>query len=195
MDNIFEKIDKTGVGCKGDEAAIVLDKEIKRSHRLSLKLSNMSVEDKDYKNTIEELLNAKIDDSVIIFSPFYCDCGPRLKLGKNIIINKGATILPVGIVEIEDNVLIAPDVKITTINHDLYDRHGKCYMKKITIKNNAWICMGAIICPGVTIGENSVVAAGAVVTKDVPANTVVAGNPAKIIKKLDEKEMVVSNKL
>ena len=107
-----------------------------------------------------------------------------MKFGKNITINKGATFLSPGIIEIEDDVLIGPDVKIATVNHDLKDRHHKYYFKKVIIKKNAWICIGAIICPGVTIGENSVVGAGAVVTKDVPDNVIVGGNPAKIIKSI-----------
>ena len=86
---------------------------------------------------------------------------------------------------IEDDVLIGPDVKIISVNHDLYDRHNKILFKKVTIKRNAWICAGAIICPGVTIGENSVVGAGSVVTKDVDDNVVVAGNPAKFIKNIE----------
>lgn len=80
--------------------------------------------------------------------------------------------------------MIGPDVKIATVNHDLADRHHQFYFGKATIKKNAWICMGAIIRPGVTIGGNAVVAAGAVVTKDVPDNAIVGGNPAKIIKYL-----------
>ncbi len=120
-----------------------------------------------------------------IVSPFYCDNGCRVKLGKDITINKGATLLSAGIIEIEDGVLIGPDVRIATVNHDLKERHHKFYFKKShNQKKNAWICIGAIICPGVTIGENSVVAAGAVVTKDVPGNVVVGGNPAKVIKKI-----------
>ena len=98
--------------------------------------------------------------------------------------NKGATIISPGKVEIEDNVLIAPEVKIATVNHDPYDRHNLMHFGKVTIKENAWIGMGAIICPGVTIGRNAIVGAGAVVTKDVPDNAVVGGNPARIIKKL-----------
>ncbi len=108
----------------------------------------------------------------------------RLALGNNIIINKGVTILSAGRVEIGDNVLMAPDVKIATVNHDLRDRMNLYHFGKVTIQENAWICIGAIICPGVTIGKNAVVAAGAVVTTDVPDNAMVAGNPARIIKTL-----------
>lgn len=85
---------------------------------------------------------------------------------------------------IEDNVLIGPEVKITTVNHDLYDRHNLFHFGKVTIKENAWIGIGVVICPGVTIGKNAVVAAGAVVTKDVPDNVVVGGIPAKVIKNI-----------
>lgn len=133
---------------------------------------------------MEELFDRAIADSVAIVSPFYCDCGCRLTLGKSIIINKGATILSAGRVDIGDNVLIAPDVKIATVNHDLRDRMNLYHFGKVTIQENAWLCIGAIVCPGVTIGKNAVVAAGAVVTTDVPDNAMVAGNPARIIKTL-----------
>ena len=78
----------------------------------------------------------------------------------------------------------SPEVKIATVDHDLNDRHNLFHFGMVTIKENAWICIGAIICPGVTIGRNAVVAAGAVVTKDVPDNVVVGGNPARIIKNI-----------
>ena len=117
-----------------------------------------------------------------------------MKFGKHITINKGATILSPGGVEIEDYVLIAPEVKIVTVNHDLNDRYNLYHFGKVTIKENAWICVGAIICPGVTIGKNAIVAAGAVVTKDVPDNVMVGGNPARIIKKIEEKNIITNDK-
>ena len=182
MKDFYEKIDRDGFIYMNDPTHLNVEKEMIRSHDLSLKISSMRPTDSSYKELLEELFQSKIDDSVSIVSPFYCDFGSRIKLGKNIIINKGATIFSAGIVEIEDDVLIGPDVKIISVNHDLQDRHNKIIFQKVTIKKNAWIATGAIICPGVTIGENSVVAAGAVVTKDVEDNTVVGGNPAKIIK-------------
>ena len=184
MNRFFEVVDKYGTA-RNDEPYFEDGlKEIIRSHDLSLKISSKRPTDPDYKELLDELFKTKLDDTVSIVSPFYCDNGCRVKFGKNITINKGATLLSAGIIEIEDDVLIGPDVRIATVNHDLDDRHHKFYFKKVTIKKNTWICMGAIICPGVTIGENSVVAAGAVVTKDVPDNVVVGGNPAKVIKHL-----------
>lgn len=179
---IFEAIDATGTIRKDDPHLRDIEAEMIRSHALCLQISSKRPTDPDYKGLLEELFQCELDDSVAIVSPFYCDCGCRMKIGKNIIINKGATILSPGIVEIEDNVLIAPEVKITTVDHDLSDRHNLFHFKKVSLRENAWICMGAIICPGVTIGRNAVVAAGAVVTKDVPDNTVVGGNPARVIK-------------
>ena len=117
-------------------------------------------------------------------SPFYCDCGRRLFLGKNVTINTGATILSAGTVEIGDGALIGPNVKIVTVDHDLEDRHNLFHFGKVTVRENAWICVGAILCPGVTVGRNAVVAAGAVVTEDVPDDTVVAGVPARVVKTL-----------
>ena len=91
-------------------------------------------------------------------------------------------------IEIQDGVLIAPRVCIATVNHDVNYRHRFFTYHKVTIKKNAWICVNATICPGVTVGENSVVAAGAVVTRDVPDNVVVGGTPARIIRRLDPAE-------
>lgn len=182
---MFDMIDATGSGDKRDARMRNVEAEMIRSHELCQKISARKPTDPDYKSLLEELFEQEIDDSVAVVSPFYCDCGCRMTFGKNIIINKGATIISPGRVVIEDNVLIGPEVKIATVNHDLHDRHNLMHFGKVTIKENAWIGIGAIICPGVTIGRNAVVAAGAVVTKDVPDDVVVGGNPARIIKKID----------
>lgn len=184
MNRFFEKIDRDGFIYKDDPEHAYAEREMIRSHGLSLKISALRPTEPGYKELLEELLQSPIEDSVAIVSPFYCDFGSRLKLGKNITINKGATVFSAGLVEIEDDVLIGPDVKIISVNHDLMDRHNKIIFKKVTIKRNAWIGAGAIICPGVILGENCVVGAGAVVTKDVPENVVVGGSPARFIKKI-----------
>ena len=182
---MFDMIDATGSGYKNDPRMRHVEAEMIRSHALCQKISSKKPTDPDYKSLLEELFQSAIDDSVAIVSPFYCDCGCRMTIGKNVTINKGATILSPGGVVIEDNVLIGPEVKIATVNHDLHDRQNLFHFGKVTIRENAWICLGAIICPGVTIGRNAVVAAGAVVTKDVPDNVVVGGNPARVIKKIE----------
>ena len=183
---MFDVIDATGSGYHSDPRMREIEGEMIRSHELCLKISAKKPTDPDYKGLLEELFQHEIDDSVAIVSPFYCDCGCRMTIGKHVTINKGATILSPGKVVIEDNVLIGPEVKIATVDHDLYDRHNLFHFGQVTIKKNAWICIGAIICPRVTIGRNAVVAAGAVVTKDVPDNVVVGGNPARIIKKINK---------
>ncbi len=181
-DNPFDRIDAMGSASKSEPFMRDIEAEMVRSHALCLQISAKKPTDPDYKSLLEELFQREIDDSVAIVSPFYCDCGCRVSIGKNVIINKGATFISPGKVEIEDNVLIAPEVKIATVNHDFLDRHNLMHFGKVTIRENAWIGIGAIICPGVTVGRNAVVAAGAVATKDVPDNAVVAGNPAKVIK-------------
>lgn len=119
--------------------------------------------------------------------PFFCDYGFNIKTGKKFYANHNCIFLDVAPITIGDDVMIAPYVQLYTATHpiDKAERcSGKEYGKPITIKDGVWIGGGAIVVPGVTIGENSVVAAGSVVTKDVPANVVVGGNPAKIIKEL-----------
>ena len=103
-------------------------------------------------------------------------------------INANVMMVDLGGITIENEVLIGPGAYLISVNHKLDPQHRKeLELKPVVIKQNAWIGAKATILPGVTVGKNAVVAANAVVTKDVPANTVVAGNPAKIIKKLQNK--------
>lgn len=182
--NAYELIDKIG-SCRNDEPYFQeIENEMIRCHELCSKLMTMELVDPKYKEYMD-LLFGKDTTGLSIVPPFYCDQAKRIKFGKNIVINANVTFFPIGIIELEDNVLIGPDVKIITVNHDLKDRQHLFHFGKVVIKENAWICTGSIICPGVTIGKNSVVAAGSVVTKDVPDNVMVGGNPAKFIKKID----------
>ena len=161
--------------------------EMIRARRLCQLANETPINDPKYIKYLEELFDRKLD-GIRILTPFICDFGNRVKFGKNVFINHSAILSASGGIEFEDGVSVAPGVRIATINHDFNNRHTIYTYGKVTIKKNAWIGMNATICPGVTIGENAVIAAGAVVTKDVPDNTVVGGCPAKIIKELDPNE-------
>lgn len=161
--------------------------EMMRSRTLCAKANACMPDDEKYMKYLEELFGRELND-VRILTPFICDFGNQVKFGKNVFINHSAILSSSGGIEFEDGVMVAPGLKIATINHDMYERHTKYTYGKVLIKKNAWIGMGVTICPGVIIGENAVVGAGAVVTKDVPDNAVVGGVPAKLIKMLDSKE-------
>ncbi|OMJ14796.1 putative acetyltransferase [Smittium culicis] len=146
-----------------------------------------------YNNTEEriritkELLGTS-DETTYLEKYAYFDYGVNFHVGKNFYMNAGCVILDCARVDVGDNVMFGPKVQIYTATHPLeaYPRiHGIEMAYPIKIGDNAWIGGGAIVLPNVTIGKNSVVAAGAVVTKDVPDNVVVAGNPAKVIRKID----------
>ena len=126
-------------------------------------------------------------DRVVVKQPIRFDYGCNTYFGNNVYINYGVQILDVCEVRIGNDVLIAPNVQILAACHPLDPeerRSGKEFGKPITIGDNAWIGGGVIICPGVKIGETAVIGAGSVVTKDIPANCVAAGNPCKIMKKI-----------
>ena len=137
------------------------------------------------RELLEKITGQPIDPTTIVNVPFQTDFGRHITFGKNVYVNMDVFMTDLGGITIEDDVLIAPRVKILTVNHPLKpsDRH-KLELKSVTLKQNCWIGADATIMPGVTVGENAVVAAGAIVTKDVPANTVVAGVPAQVIKKI-----------
>lgn len=135
---------------------------------------------------INQITDHVIDDSVQILTSFNTDFGRNIKLGKEVFINKSCMFVDLGGIELEDHVLIGPDVKILSVNHPLDpEKRRGVNLKRVKIKRNAWIGAGATICPGVTIGENAVIGAGSVVTKDVEDNSVYAGVPARFIKKIE----------
>lgn len=139
----------------------------------------------EISSLFEAMTGQALDGSVAINLPFYTDYGANISIGKDVFINTGVMFTDLGGITIEDRVLIGPFAKLLTVNHPLNpaERRG-LELKPIVIKENAWIGAGATILPGVTVGENAVVSADAIVTKDVPANTLVAGSPAKIMRHL-----------
>lgn len=131
----------------------------------------------------------KIDSTVSISLPFFSDFGRHIKLGKDIFINQNVTFVDLGGITIEDHVLIGPMTRLITVNHliDPVERRG-LFVSPIKIKRNAWLGANVTVLPGVTIGENSIVAADSTVTEDVPDNVIVVGSPAKVKKMIGEEK-------
>ena len=159
---------------------------VDRTLRLSAQLNNADNVDA-IRESLSAIIGKKIDESTTIFAPFYVNFGRFIVLGKNVFINHACSFLDMGGITIEDDVLIGPRVNLVSENHPLDPSDRRALITKpIVIKRNAWVGAGATILPGVTIGENAVIAAGAVVSKDVPANKVVGGVPAKSIKTINK---------
>ena len=161
--------------------------EMMRARVLCARANAKMPDDPTYVEDLEELFGRKLDD-VRILTPFICDFGNRVKFGKGVFINHSAILSASGGIEFEDGSMAAPGLRIATINHDMNERHAIYTYGKVTVKKNAWIGMNVTICPGVTIGEYAVVAAGAVVTRDVPDYAVVGGVPARVIRMQDPSE-------
>ncbi|MDR6920205.1 DapH/DapD/GlmU-related protein [Chryseobacterium sp. 2987] len=180
--DIFERLRKGEVILPGDQQAYKMREASFNTKKLLVQMNN-TTDLNEIRVLLSQITDSEIDESVAIFTPLYINYGKHTKIGKNVFINFDCTFLDLGGITIEDNVQIAPKVSLLSEGHPLEPENRQALIPKpIHIKRNAWIGAGATILQGVTIGENAVVAAGAVVSKDVPDNTVVGGIPAKIIK-------------
>ena len=160
--------------------------ELKRSNELSFQLNQLSpLNVGKRKALLAELLQAPLQGHSDIFTPVQIDFGCNFKLGHDVFINHSLTVMAIGGIEIGNNVQIGPQVTIVIDNHDSDNRNILC-CKRVWIEDNVWIGARVVILPGVNIGENAIIAGGAVVVKDVPSNTVVGGCPAKVLKRLNE---------
>lgn len=183
--DIFERMLAGGIIRNDDPQMPRLWEIVSRTIKLSAAL-NTSTSIDQIRRRLSEIIGSEIDKSTTILVPFYTNFGQHIKFGKNVFINHACTFLDLGGITIEDDVQIGPKVNLITENHPLDPSDRKSLdLKSIIIKRNAWIGAAATILPGVIIGENAIVAAGAVVNKDVAANTVVGGIPAKIIRTID----------
>jgi acetyltransferase-like isoleucine patch superfamily enzyme len=149
-------------------------------------LLNTATNVEQIRQHLSDIIGAEVDETTTVFAPFYTNFGRFTRIGKNVFINHACSFLDMGGITIEDQVLIGPKVNLITENHPLDPADRRALIcKPIVIQRNAWIGAGATILPGVTIGENAVVAAGAVVSRDVPANIIVGGVPAKFLKTIE----------
>lgn len=139
------------------------------------------------QEVVKELLGKS--EGAFINPPFYCDYGKHIEVGKNFFANYNCTLLDVAKIRIGDNCQMAPNVAVYTAGHPVHPvtRNSEYeYGKEVVIGDHVWIGGNAVICPGVTIGNNVVVGAGSVVTKDIPDWCIAAGNPCKVIRKITD---------
>ena len=166
------------------EYSTVAKEEMQRSLDVCFRLNTTPPNDPKIRELLDELFEGRLPSSSNIFPPMEIDRAKCLSLGENVFINHGFTCMASGGVTIEDGVMIGPEAALITANHDFSDL-TRLQFKPIVIKKGAWIGARAIILPGITVGEGAVVASGAVVTHDVPAKTIVGGNPARFIKNVE----------
>ena len=180
--DIFERLRNGETILPNDPEAYKMIEASFATKKLLVQMNSIS-DPNEIRNLLSHITDSEIDESVTVFTPLHINYGKHTQIGKNVFINFDCTFLDLGGITIEDNVLIAPNVSLLSEGHPVSpeNRHSLT-VGRIHIKKNAWIGAGATILQGVTIGENSVVAAGAVVSKDVPDNTIVGGIPAKFIK-------------
>ncbi len=154
-----------------------------RSMRITCELNGLYHTPEEVRLIFSRLTGKKVDDSFMLFPPFYSDYGQNITIGKNVFINSGCCFQDQGGIEIGDGAFIGQQVVIATLNHDPSpENRASMFPARVRIGKRVWIGAHATVCPGVTVGDNSIIGAGAVVTKDVPENCVVAGVPAKILR-------------
>nr|WP_321453985.1 sugar O-acetyltransferase [uncultured Carboxylicivirga sp.] len=184
-ENIFDRLQAGEAVPYTDPSHSQIADAAARTTKLLIELNATADNDK-VRQLWGELSGEALDESSMIQIPVYVNIGKFTRIGKNVYINHLCSMLDMGTITIGDDVLIGPKVNILTEDHPVKPSERKALMARpVVIKNGAWIGAGATILPGVTVGENSVVAAGAIVNKDVPPNTVVGGMPAKVIKEIE----------
>ena len=171
------------------ERAAYVNELFQEAIRLGMELNNQYHTPEELREIMGRLTGKKIDSTFRLFPPFYTDFGKNITIGRDVFINSGCHFQDQGGIEIGDGALIGHNVVLATINHDLNPKENrKNHYAAIKIGAHVWIGSNATILPGVTIGDYAVVAAGAVVTRDVPAMTVVGGVPARVLKTIQEEE-------
>ena len=154
--------------------------------RITAELNGSYHDEAGVRALLGQLIGTPVDDSVVLFPPFHTDFGRNTTIGQNVFINMGCKFQDQGGLTIQDGALIGHNVVIATLNHPLDPAHrANAVPAPVVIGEGAWIGSNATILPGVTVGDGAVVAAASVVTRDVPAGTVVVGSPARVRRRVD----------
>lgn len=178
-----EIVAKTNYIKTGTPEHIFMHEAAARARRITAKINGRYHSSEKVKKLFSSLTGKETPDGFVLFPPIYSDFGQNITVGKNVFINSGCCFQDQGGVFIGNGCLIGHQVVFATLNHSVVpENRADMIPRPIKVGNGVWIGSHATILAGVTIGDNSIIAAGAVVTKDVPDNTVVGGVPAKVIK-------------
>ena len=183
------KNEATRIITRGTPESAAMVASVRRAMALTPVLNRLTFDDADaIRAAFSELIGHKVDESFSLIPPFYTTGGENIRVGRNVFINQNCTMYDLGGIDIGDDVMIGPNVSILTSSHPIEPSQRREFViaEPIVIGRNVWIAAGAILIGGVTVGENSVIAAGSVVTSDVPANTLVGGNPASVIRSIGD---------
>ncbi|MDI7773821.1 sugar O-acetyltransferase [Asticcacaulis sp. EMRT-3] len=162
---------------------------VRRAMLLTARLNRLTYDDAaEVRALFGELTGRAVDDSFFLIPPFYATGGADTRVGRNVFINQNCTFYDLGGIDIGDDVMIGPNVSLITSSHPITpsERRNGVIASPIVIGRNVWIAAGVTVIGGVTIGDNAVVAAGSVVTQDVPPDSLVGGNPARVIRSIAE---------
>jgi acetyltransferase-like isoleucine patch superfamily enzyme len=180
---------RTRIIPRGTPESAAMVASVKRAMTITAALNRLTFDHaEEIRAVFSDLIGHKVDASFALIPPFYTTGGEDIRVGRNVFINQNCTMYDLGGIDIADDVMIGPNVSIITSSHPLEPSQRRAFViaKPVVIGRNVWLAAGATILGGVTVGENSVVAAGAVVTRNVPRNSLVGGNPAKLIRSIVE---------
>lgn len=195
MDNEYQKYLS---GEYSNQIDRVVADMIAQNKRLLVKFNSTDISSSAERTALMQQMFGAVGENVHIDVDFHSECGKHIFIGNNVVINMNCTFLDDNYIKIGNNVLIAPNVQLYTATHPINQNErlvknwdkasGNLFFNTkalpITIEDNVWIGGGAIILPGITIGQNSVIGAGSVVTKSIPANCLAVGNPCKVVKSI-----------
>lgn len=174
--------------CDGSEMFIIFHKLAQEALQITSEINNKYNTPEQIVELFSKLTGTQVDKSFRCFPPFYTDCGKNIKIGKNVFINACCRFQDQGGIEIGDGSLIGHNTTIATLNHDFNpDKRANLHPSPVKIGKNVWIGSDCTILPGVEIGNGAVIGAGSVVTKNVPANSITVGSPARVIKQIEIK--------
>ena len=174
--------------CDGSEMFIIFHKLAQEALQITSEINNKYNTPEQIVELFSKLTGTQVDKSFRCFPPFYTDCGKNIKIGKKVFINACCRFQDQGGIEIGDGSLIGHNTTIATLNHDFNpDKRANLHPSPVKIGKNVWIGSDSTILPGVEIGDGAVIGAGSIVTKNVPANSIAVGSPARVIKQIEIK--------